>query len=98
MGAWQVEEFWHRLATVLACASIVVTAVYILRAAGASVMGPIKDKHFLDLKDATWNERLAAVMLILAILAIGMAPFWLTNMISPDTQIIMDRLANTGGI
>jgi NADH-quinone oxidoreductase subunit M len=98
MGSWQVVEFWHRLATVLACASIVVTAVYILRAAGASVMGPIKDKHFLDLKDATWNERLAAVMLILAILAIGMAPFWLTNLITPDTQIIMDRLANTGGI
>ena len=98
MGSWQVAEFWHRLATVLACASIVVTAVYILRAAGSSVMGPIKDKHFLELKDATWNERLAAVLLIFAILAIGMAPFWLTNLITPDTQIIMDRLANIGGI
>ncbi|MBI3509431.1 MAG: NADH-quinone oxidoreductase subunit M [Bacteroidetes bacterium] len=98
MGSWQVQESWHRLATILACASIVVTAVYILRATGASLMGPIKDKHFLELKDATWNEKLAAVMLIVAILAIGMTPYWLTNLITPDTKIIMERLANIGGI
>jgi NADH-quinone oxidoreductase subunit M len=98
MGAWQNPEFWHRLATVLACASIVVTAVYILRATGASLMGPIKDKHFLDLKDATWNEKLASVLLIFAIVAIGMAPFWLTNLITPDSKVIIDRLANLGGI
>lgn len=97
MGAWEVEEFWHRLATVLACASIVVTAVYILRAAGASVMGPIKDKHFLTLKDANWNEKLASVLLLVAILAIGMAPFWLTDLVGPDSQLIMDHLSQTGG-
>ena len=97
MGAWQVQEFWHRLATILACASIVVTAVYILRAAGASVMGPIKDEHFRALKDANWNERLASVLLLFAIVAIGMAPFWLTKLVGPDSQIIMDHLSNVVG-
>lgn len=97
MGSWQVAEFWHRLATVLACASIVVTAVYILRAAGASVMGPIKDEHFRSLTDARWNEKLASVLLLVAILAIGMAPFWLTDLVGPDSQLIMDHLSQAGG-
>ena len=35
MGSWQNPDQWYRLATILACASIVVTAVYILRAAGS---------------------------------------------------------------
>ncbi|HEY4064491.1 MAG TPA: NADH-quinone oxidoreductase subunit M [Puia sp.] len=42
MGSWQRLETGYRLATLLACASIVVTAVYILRAVGATIMGPLK--------------------------------------------------------
>jgi NADH-quinone oxidoreductase subunit M len=42
MGSWQHADFYYRLATVLACASIVVTAVYILRAVGQVIMGPLK--------------------------------------------------------
>ncbi len=97
MGAWENPEIWHRFATVLACASIVVTAVYILRAAGSSVMGPIKDEHFRLIKDAEWNEKLASVLLLVAILAIGMAPFWLINLVGPDSKIIMDQLSSIGG-
>jgi len=92
MGSWQNPDCNYRLATILACASIVVTAVYILRAVGSTGMGPIKNPDFLTFKDATWNEKLASATLIICILAIGMAPFWLTNLISPDTQIIMDNI------
>jgi NADH-quinone oxidoreductase subunit M len=47
MGSWQRIETGYRVATVLACASIVVTAVYILRAVGSTIMGPLKspDAH-----------------------------------------------------
>ncbi|MEO8149208.1 MAG: NADH-quinone oxidoreductase subunit M [Bacteroidia bacterium] len=93
MGAWQRPDAFHRIATILAAASIVVTAVYILRAAGSAIMGPIKNEHFNHLKDATWNEKLASVLLIVAILSIGLAPFWLINLISPDTQLIMENIA-----
>jgi len=93
VGSWQNPDMFSRVATVLACASIVVTAVYILRAVGASAMGPIKNEHYLHLTDATWNEKLAATTLILCILAIGIAPFWLTNLITPDTQWIMDNIS-----
>jgi NADH-quinone oxidoreductase subunit M len=91
-GSWQNPEFYSRVATVLACASIVVTAVYILRAVGASVMGPIRNEAFQSLKDAAWNERFASVTLLVCILAIGIAPFWLVNLVSPDTQLIMENI------
>lgn len=91
MGSWQNPDKLYRLATILACASIVVTAVYILRAAGKTVMGPMSSA-FDKLTDATWNEKLAAGLLIIAIVAIGVAPFWLTDLINPGTQIIMDKV------
>ena len=93
VGSWQRPDAFHRIATILAAASIVVTAVYILRAAGRSVMGPIINEHYNELKDASWNEKFASVLLILAILAIGIAPFWLYNLIAPDAQLIMENIA-----
>ena len=92
MGAWQNPDGWYRIATILACASIVVTAVYILRAAGKTVMGPITDTHYLHLKDAGWNEKFAAALLIIAILVIGLAPFWLTDLIGSGTDAIMSKI------
>jgi NADH-quinone oxidoreductase subunit M len=91
MGSWQNPDAMYRLATILACASIVVTAVYILRAAGKTVMGPLEDKY-LSLSDARWNERLAASILIIGILAIGIAPFWLNDLIKPGTEMIMTKV------
>ena len=92
MGAWQHPDSFHRIATVLACMSIVVTAVYILRAIAKVAMGPINE-NYSGLKDAKWNEKLAAIILIAAILAIGIAPFWLNDLINPATEIIMQKLS-----
>src|SRR5258705_4050529 len=58
MGSWQNADTFYRLATIAACASIVVTAVYILRAVGSAIMGPIENKEFFSLRDASWNEKL----------------------------------------
>src|SRR5678815_912042 len=41
MGSWQNADTLYRIATILSCASIVVTAVYILRAVAQTIMGPI---------------------------------------------------------
>lgn len=91
VGAWQNPDTIYRIATILACASIVVTAVYILRAVGKTIMGPVADKHYLSLTDATWNEKMAACILIIGILAIGIAPFWLKNLITPAADSIMQH-------
>ncbi len=89
MGSWQNPDTMYRLATILSCASIVVTAVYILRAAGKTVMGPLGDDAYRHLPDATWNEKLAAGILIIGIVLIGVAPFLINQLIGPGTETIM---------
>jgi len=85
MGAWQVPGTFHKVATILACASIVVTAVYILQAVAKVMLGPVKNSHFLTLTDATWYERSASWLLMLAIIIMGILPMWLAQMISHET-------------
>ncbi|MDB5210944.1 MAG: dehydrogenase subunit [Sediminibacterium sp.] len=93
MGSWQNPDKWYRLATILACASIVVTAVYILRAAGKTVMGPIGNEY-AGLTDARWNEKLAAAILVIGIVAIGIAPFLINQLIGSSTENIMRQVGN----
>jgi NADH-quinone oxidoreductase subunit M len=92
VGSWQNTDAFHRIATIAACMSIVVTAVYILRAIGKVAMGPLKES-FTGITDAAWNERLAAIILIAGILAIGLAPFWLSDLVKPGAEIIMQKLS-----
>jgi len=94
MGSWQNTDAFYRIATIVACASIVVTAVYILRATGKAIMGPIVNNEHLSLGDAGWNERLAAGLLIVGILVIGIAPFLLKALINPGTGIIIQKIAS----
>ena len=94
MGSWQNPGAMYRLATILACASIVVTAVYILRATGKTIMGPITDSY-ANLTDATWNEKLAAVILVIGIVGMGVAPFLVNQLIGPGTEHIMHQVGKT---
>ena len=91
MGAWQNPDAMYRLATILACASIVVTAVYILRATGKTIFGPMSNAYD-KLTDATWNEKLAASLFISGIVLVGVAPFLILELIEPGTEIIMEKL------
>ncbi len=93
IGSWEKAEAFYRIATIVACASIVVTAVYILRATGKAIMGPLVNKEHLSLGDARWNERLAAGLLITGILIIGVAPFFLKELINPGTELIIQKIA-----
>ena len=93
VGSWEHTGIFYRVATILACASIVVTAVYILRAVGTAIWGSIKNKEFEKLVDASWSERLASVLLISGIVFIGIFPFWLTKLISADTLNIFSALS-----
>ena len=91
MGSWENADRWYRVATILACASIVVTAVYILRATGKTVMGPMSSTY-ATLSDAAWNEKLAAGILVAGIVAMGVAPFLIQQLIAPGTETIMQQL------
>ncbi|MCK9398697.1 MAG: NADH-quinone oxidoreductase subunit M [Bacteroidales bacterium] len=92
-GAFQHADIFHRVATILAASSIVITAVYILRVIAILLLGPIKDKHFLEIGDAKWYEKFSTGLLIVAITGIGMAPLWLSDMIMSSLGPIVDKLA-----
>lgn len=91
VGSWEHPDMFHRIATIIACMSIVVTAVYILRAIGQTAMGPIKDEYKM-LNDAVWNEKAAAIILLVGIIMIGIAPSWLNELIKPATEIITQKI------
>jgi NADH-quinone oxidoreductase subunit M len=93
MGGWENADNFYRIATIIACASIVVTAVYILRAVGKAIMGPLAIKDHSMLTDAKWNERWAAALLIIGIVAIGIAPFWLNDLLTPATETILNKIS-----
>ncbi len=94
MGSWQRAGAFYHTATIVACASIVVTAVYILRAVGSSIMGPINNNEHLSLSDAGWHERTAAIVLLAGILIMGIVPFWLTDLINPGTEVLMQKIGS----
>ena len=90
VGSWENKSLWVRLATVLSCASIVVTAVYILRASGKVIMGPIRET-FVTLSDAVWYEKMAAIFLLAGIFVMGIAPFLLQYVIGNEAAAIVNQ-------
>lgn len=90
VGAFQHPDMFHRVITIMAISSIVVTAVYILRVVGSLLMGPIKKEAYQHLEPAKWHEKLATVTLIVAIVIIGIAPLWLSDMIMGSLGAILD--------
>ena len=93
VGSFQHQDMFHRVVTVIACSSIVITAVYILKVVGIILLGPLKDQHHAHLEDAKWYEKLSTVTLVLAVAAIGIAPLWLSDTIVASLKPIVTRLA-----
>ena len=83
---------FRMVATIIACMSIVVTAVYILRVVGKILYGNVENKHYLELTDATWDERVAVICLIFCVAGLGTFPFWVSNVISPTVGSILGSI------
>jgi NADH-quinone oxidoreductase subunit M len=92
VGAFQHPDVFHRVVTILAVSSIVITAVYILRVVAVLLLGPTTNEHFEHLPDAKWFEKISVVTLITAVAAIGLAPFWLSTMIGTSLHPIIDKI------
>ncbi len=60
-GAFMNNDTFHRVVTIIACTSIVITAVYILRVIGRILYGTCRNEAHLKLTDATWDERLTVI-------------------------------------
>jgi NADH-quinone oxidoreductase subunit M len=94
VGSFQHPDIFHRVITIIACSSIVITAVYILRVVGILLFGPVRNSDFLKFKDGLWFERLSVGTLIAAVAAIGIAPLWLSNMIGDSLAPIIEKISS----
>ena len=90
VGSFENADTFHRAATIIACTSIVVTAVYILRVVGKILYGKVVDPHYLELTDATWDERVAVCCLIFCVAGLGIAPLWVSNVIGDAVGPILN--------
>ncbi|MDE7376703.1 MAG: NADH-quinone oxidoreductase subunit M [Muribaculaceae bacterium] len=83
VGSFAHTDTFHRVFVIIACCSIVITAVYILRVVGKLLFGPVHNEHHRQLTDATWWERLSTATLIICVAAIGCFPNFFANLIKP---------------
>ena len=81
VGAFQHDDMFYRIATIVSVSAIVVTAVYILRVVGIMLMGPVKNEAYLTLEKVTWYEKIGIMLLLIPIVGMGVAPLWLSDMI-----------------
>ena len=94
VGSFQNADTFHRVLTIAACTSIVITAVYILRLVGKILYGTCTNEHHLKLTDATWDERLSVICLIVAVAGLGLAPLWVSNMVSGGVAPIIEQIGH----
>lgn len=98
VGSFANNDMFHRTATIIACTSIVVTAVYILRVVGKILYQKVADPHYLELTDATWDERVAVCCLILCVAGLGIAPLWASDVISGSVGPIIEHIHSLSAI
>ncbi|EGJ72585.1 proton-translocating NADH-quinone oxidoreductase, chain M [Bacteroides coprosuis DSM 18011] len=94
VGSFENTDTFHRVFTILATSSIVITAVYILRLIGRSIYGEVENKSFLILTDASWDEKLSVIVLIICIVGVGSFPFFFSNIISESASTFLVQLIN----
>ena len=94
VGSFEIADTFHRVATIAACTSIVITAVYILRVCGKILYQKIPNPEFLKLHDASWDERLAVAGLIFCVAGLGLAPFWAQEIIYDAVGPLMEHIGH----
>ena len=98
VGSFENTGTFYTVMTIIACTSIVITAVYILRLVGKILYGVPTNEHHLKLTDATWDERFSVICLILAVAALGLAPFWVSDMIRTGVHPVIEHLQQAGSL
>lgn len=90
VGSFENADTFRRVCTIIACCSIVITAVYILRTVGMILFEKVTNPHYEELTDATWDERFAVCCLVFCVAALGCAPLWASKVIENGVAPILD--------
>ena len=92
IGSFENADVFHRVCTIIATTSIVITAVYILRAVGKILFQKVPNKKFYQLHDATWDERIAVGSLIFCVAGLGLSPLWAQHIIVGAVAPILQHI------
>ena len=92
VGSFENGGMFHRVATIIACTSIVITAVYILRVVGKILYQAVPNKKFFELHDATWDERVAVGGLIFCVAGLGLCPLFFQDIIINAVKPIFNTI------
>ena len=94
VGSFANADAFHRTCTIIACCSIVVTAVYILRVVGKILYQKVDYPHCdtVKLTDATWDERIAVICLIACVAGLGCFPLWASRVIDTGVAPILSNI------
>ena len=92
VGSFMWTDTFHRVLTIAATTSIVVTAVYILRVVGKLLFGAVQNEHHRELTDAVWFERLSTVTLIAGVAIIGCFPNFFIDIIRSSFDPVVAAL------
>ena len=93
VGSFEHPDVFHRVFTIAATSSIVITAVYILRVVAKLLFGAVYNEHHRSLTDATWEERLSTATLIACVVAIGCFPNFFAEIIRYSFDPVVKALA-----
>ena len=91
VGSFSNPHTLNRICTVLAVLSIVVTAVYVLRAVNGLVNGPIKEQ-FATLTDASLLEKIPVTILLICLFGMGILPGWIVDLVNNAVHPIYNNL------
>ena len=94
VGSFENADVFHRTCTIIACTSIVVTAVYILRVVGKILFQKVDYPHCdtVTLTDATWDERVAVICLIACVAGLGCFPLVFSYIIDSGVGSILSNI------
>jgi NADH-quinone oxidoreductase subunit M len=81
VGAFTLNSPGHRVLTILAAASVVTSAVYLLRALTRMLYGTLVNPEHRHLSDATFMEKVPLSLLVFLLAFSGILPGWMIRII-----------------
>ncbi len=93
VGSFEHPDMFHRVFTIAATASIVITAVYILRVVAKLLFNAVQNEHHRQLTDADWSERLSTATLIICVAIIGCFPNFFIDIIRDSFNPVVEALS-----
>ena len=61
---------------------------------GKRLDGTCSDPELLQRTKATWDERLAVLILIVAIAGLGLSPLWMSDLIQQGVTTVISHILN----